>query len=72
MVSLMVAVEALTSYLGDGMSDGRNDGGRVLVIGGGRVGCEPHPRPEDVLRSGENVLVVGTASQRDGLARVFK
>lgn len=33
-------VEALTSYLGDGMSDGRNDGGRVLVIGGGRVGCE--------------------------------
>jgi Trk K+ transport system NAD-binding subunit len=32
----------------------------------------PHPRPSDVLRSGEHVLVVGTASQRDGLARVFK
>ena len=32
----------------------------------------PHPWPSDVLRSGERVLVVGTATQRDGLARVFK
>ena len=32
----------------------------------------PHPRPERVIRRGEHVLFVGTASQRDEFERVFK
>ena len=32
----------------------------------------PHPRPGHVIRRGEHVLFVGTASQRDEFERVFK
>ena len=32
----------------------------------------PHPRPGHVIRRGEHVLFVGTASQRDEFVRVFK
>ena len=62
-------VEALDGYLGDGIL--ARTGLAVIAVESNGV-VNPHPRPGDVLRSGEHVLVVGTASQRDGLARVFK
>ena len=43
----------------------------IAVEGEDRV-VNPHPRPERVIRSGEHVLFLGTASQRDEFERVFK
>ena len=42
----------------------------IAVESNGMV--NPHPRPEHVIRRGEHVLFVGTASQRDEFERVFK
>lgn len=42
----------------------------IAVESNGMV--NPHPRPGHVIRSGEHVLFVGTASQRDEFERVFK
>ena len=43
----------------------------VLAIEGDGV-VDPHPRPERLLRRGERLLFVGTASQRDEFEREFK
>jgi Trk K+ transport system NAD-binding subunit len=45
----------------------------LAVIAVDRNGVvNPHPRPGHVIRRGEHVLFVGTASQRDEFERVFK
>ena len=43
----------------------------VLAIEGDGV-VDPHPRPERLLRTGDRLLFVGTASQRDEFERGFK
>ncbi len=44
----------------------------VIAVEGDDGVVNPHPRPERVIRRGEHVLFVGTASQRDEFERVFK